>query len=100
MTIHDCLFPADPGSLATIRAFLRDLGESHVVPKTTVDEFLLAVSEAASNAILHGAAGRIRVTWRSLGDRIEVEIVDDGVFRAPPREVPPMRGLGIPSWST
>ena len=60
-------FTRDTTQLAHIRRFVRTWFEERDVPRDTIDDFELAVSELATNAIQHGA-----------GDTIDVELTADG----------------------
>jgi serine/threonine-protein kinase RsbW len=65
-------FARDTTQLSQIRRFVRGWFEQHDVPADAVDDFELAVSELATNAIQHGA-----------GSTIEVELaVDHGSLSA------------------
>ncbi len=61
---HD--FPAHPGELHRLRGLLSDWAGTHQVPEAAVFALLLAVNEAAANAIEHAyqgrAPGRVDVT--------------------------------------
>lgn len=50
---HTIRIAADPAELATLRAQVRDWLESNHVPNERQDDVVLAISEAASNAIEH-----------------------------------------------
>lgn len=88
-------FPSDRSALGPIRAFIR--GQAQAGPFAGwADSFVLAVSEASANAILHSGSPEISVTWRAFGDRAEVEVRDRGLFvRAAPAEDEdkPSRGI-------
>lgn len=91
-------FHAHPSSLSHVRDWVRrqsvDVGLS---PRTT-EELVLAVNEAAANAVLHSGSRDVTVNWRPLDEQIEVEIRDEGVFRRRVRvsEVDGPGGYGIP----
>jgi anti-sigma regulatory factor (Ser/Thr protein kinase) len=63
-----------------IRAFVRTKGAAAGVDAASLDELVLATSEAASNAVLHANATLIRVSWSEEGDRAVVVVHDDGIF--------------------
>src|SRR5215207_3738470 len=74
---------ASPFELASLRRAARDaLGE---LPTQIADELLLALDEAATNAILHGSGGgdpiqvavRVRDTW------VEASVLDHGPTEPP-----------------
>ena len=91
--------PALPTSLATIRAELRAwLPWASVDPDVTQD-MLLAVGEAASNSVEHGAAGAaqpvdIAITASVVDGVLHLTVVDNGRWRLPPTS-PGNRGHGI-----
>jgi anti-sigma regulatory factor (Ser/Thr protein kinase) len=96
----DAVYPADPTRLAEIR---RDV--AHAATGCGADAFALqriglAVSEAATNAILHAYPQRepgcdVRVRVRHAGDDfIDVSVCDEGVGIGPGRVSPGM-GLGL-----
>jgi anti-sigma regulatory factor (Ser/Thr protein kinase) len=65
---------------------------SHVLP-----DLLIAVSEAAANAILHSGTEEFRVSWRSTQDRVRITVEDDGIFvdRVPVPEIDGVAHRGI-----
>jgi anti-sigma regulatory factor (Ser/Thr protein kinase) len=86
---------ASPSRLAELRRAVRS-GLAKVpaaIPSEVVDEVVLAVSEAATNAILYGSGDTqpVTVTVRVGGGWIEVTIRDRGRPAAPPTA--PMTGL-------
>jgi serine/threonine-protein kinase RsbW len=46
-----------------------------------IADLILAVTEACSNAIRHSGSPEFGVTVEELADGVEVEVVDDGLFR-------------------
>ena len=74
------MFAGDARSIALIRSLVREVGARAGLDQQRVDDLVLASSEAANNAVLHGQAASIVVRWQLLADRIEIEITDDGVF--------------------
>jgi anti-sigma B factor antagonist len=73
-------FPADRTALQEIRTFVRSRAVTDSFGRWA-DNLALAVSEACANAILHSGTPEITVTWKSLPDRVEVEVRDEGIFR-------------------
>jgi anti-sigma regulatory factor (Ser/Thr protein kinase) len=67
--------PRDPSGPAfargTVESALRD------VPRDRMTDILLAVSELVTNAVRHGE-GEIEVHIEHLGDRLRLEVVDEG----------------------
>ncbi len=72
-------FPARSEALSDVRRFIRESAVASGV-HGDVDDLLLAVSEAAANAIRHSGTERFRVRWRRSGQSVTVEVEDDGVF--------------------
>jgi anti-sigma regulatory factor (Ser/Thr protein kinase) len=72
-------FAARTDVLASVRAFLRDCAGGALL-ESDLDDILLAVCEAAANAIRHSGSGRFRVRWRRSGQSVTVEVEDEGVF--------------------
>jgi anti-sigma regulatory factor (Ser/Thr protein kinase) len=75
---------AAPFQLAGLRRAARDaLGE---VPTQVADELLLALDEAATNAILHGSGGGdpIQVAVRVRDAWVEATVLDHGPTTPPP----------------
>jgi anti-sigma regulatory factor (Ser/Thr protein kinase) len=85
-----------PSCLAELRRTIRrNLAEAAgAIPSEVVDDVVLAVSEAAANAILYGsgAAQPVTVTVRVGGGWIEATIRDQGRPVAP--RTAPVMGLG------
>jgi anti-sigma regulatory factor (Ser/Thr protein kinase) len=74
---------ASPFELAGLRRAARDaLGE---VPTQVADDMLLALDEAATNAILHGSDGGdpIQVAVRVRDAWVEVSVLDHGPAKPP-----------------
>jgi anti-anti-sigma factor len=89
------VFPAERVRLQEIRAFIRRHAMADSFARHT-DSLVLAVSEAAANAILHSGTPEIVVAWRPSSDRVEVEVSDEGVFRrALPSDEDGATGRGI-----
>ena len=65
--------------LADVRRFIRESAAQSGV-HDEVDDLLLAVCEAASNAIRHSASERFRVRWRRSEQSVTVDVEDDGAF--------------------
>jgi anti-sigma regulatory factor (Ser/Thr protein kinase) len=91
-------FRAHPSALFEIRQFVRGLAEGAPLPETIRNDLLVAVTEACSNSILHTTTPDVRVSWRLVGDCVEIEIRDAGVFRrrVPMPELEGGGGHGIP----
>jgi anti-sigma regulatory factor (Ser/Thr protein kinase) len=79
-------FTASPAHLAELRRAVR-AGLRGRVPDEDLDDLLLALNEAATNAVLHGSGGgRVEVGVRLAGGWAEMTVLDSGPGerRAPP----------------
>ena len=76
----------------------RQAAEDEGLSPATINDIILAVSEACANAVLHSGSDEMVVTWRRSGDCVETVIKDGGTFvrRVPIPEVDKTRGHGIP----
>jgi len=105
-------WPADPRQLVLIRRELASWLEPLSLTREEVDGIVLAVDEAAANAVCHaygpGESGRVELTlWTEAsygeGTTLCIEVVDHGHWRppaegpgsAPPPERPRSGGRGI-----
>jgi anti-sigma regulatory factor (Ser/Thr protein kinase) len=72
-------FPASPAHLADLRRSVR-AGLRGVVPERDLDDLLVAINEAATNAVLYGSGGGqpVEVVVRVQGDWAEVSVLDRG----------------------
>jgi len=94
--------PAEPAQLASLRHAMDAYLDPLPLPRDRRDEIVLAVGEAAANAVEHAyrdrpESGVIDVTFWVESDAICVEIRDHGRWREPsPCTRPPgQSGLGI-----
>jgi anti-sigma regulatory factor (Ser/Thr protein kinase) len=89
-------FPADPRSLTEVRRFIGERAARDSFSEHEPD-LLLAVSEAATNAIKHSGSSRFEVAWTAVDDHAEIEVRDGGVFK-PKIPMPSLEeaGRGIP----
>lgn len=100
-------WPADPRQLAIIRRELADWLAPLSLTSHEIDDIVLAVDEAAANAVCHaygpGESGVVELTlWteRSATEgptsesTLYIEVVDHGQWQPP--ELQPAGGLGIP----
>jgi anti-sigma regulatory factor (Ser/Thr protein kinase) len=95
----DQIYPAVVESVRLARAsvvrWLREVGADELMATDVV----LAMSEACTNAVLHGHVGEMEGSFRVLaqghGDLVRVTVTDDG-FGMAPRPDSPGLGLGLP----
>ena len=95
----DASYPAQPRQVAAIRRAVCALAGRGGVDAMTLDRIELAVSEAATNVVVHAyratdGSGRIQVTARFVGDRLEISVRDDGGGMVPRTDSPGL-GLGL-----
>jgi anti-sigma regulatory factor (Ser/Thr protein kinase) len=91
--------PAIPASLAVIRAHLRTWLPTAAVNPSTGADVLLAVGEAAANAVEHAVKGTARnvvleVTAQATNTGLALTVRDNGRWHAPPPSAPGRRGHG------
>ena len=91
--------PAIPASLAVIRAGLRSWLPTAAVSAAAAGEILLAVGEAASNAVEHAVRGASRdveleVTVRATATGLALTVKDNGRWHLPASNAPGQRGHG------
>ena len=94
----DARYPAQPPALALIRRDVVDAARGCGAGADTLWQIKLAVSEAATNAVLHayrdGLAGDVHVLLERIDDHLDVSIRDSGVGISP-RSDSPGAGLGL-----
>jgi len=90
-------FRAHPSALFEIRRFVRGCAEDAGMSGQSIDELLLAVSEACANSIVHTTTPDIRLSWGADDRCVTVEVRDQGIFkrRVPMPEVEGRGGHGI-----
>jgi anti-sigma regulatory factor (Ser/Thr protein kinase) len=91
--------PAIPASLAVIRAHLRSWLPTASVSASATADLLLAVGEAASNAVEHAVRGagrnvELEVTARATVTGLALTVKDNGRWHVPAPIVPGQRGHG------
>jgi anti-sigma regulatory factor (Ser/Thr protein kinase) len=91
--------PAIPASLAVIRAHLRRWLPTTAVTASAAAEVLLAVGEAASNAVEHAVRGAahnvvVEVTARATDTGLALTVKDNGRWHVPPSRPQGHRGHG------
>lgn len=82
MTGHTRWFPAVPGSLHEVRAFVRSLADDSGLGGDDLRDVLVAVGEAVDNSVTRGGATVVGVTWDLQDQGVVVTIEDDGVFQS------------------
>jgi anti-sigma regulatory factor (Ser/Thr protein kinase)/PAS domain-containing protein len=92
--------PAVPASVGELRHALSAQLEALPVPQPLIEDIGLAVSEAATNAVLHaylghGEPGPLLLSARLMDDRVHVVVRDHGRGMTPRPDSPGL-GLGLP----
>lgn len=87
----DILLPRDPTCAAVARRLLEDQLDGGV-DRTVVDNAKLIATELVTNALVHGK-GRIGLRSRIDGDRLRIEVTDEGEGGRLEPIVPPGHGL-------
>ena len=93
----DLTVRAVAGSVPPLRHATMQAARAHGADEHMVTRIALAVSEAATNAVLHAfpdAPGSVRVSVRHAGDAIDVIVADDGIGLTPRADSPGL-GLGL-----
>src|SRR3954462_14087156 len=87
--------PAEPASVALIRGHIERFAAGHGADRMALADIALAVSEAATNAVVHAFVdrdpGTIRAAVRARDDAFVIVICDDGRGMQPRTDSP---GLG------
>jgi anti-sigma regulatory factor (Ser/Thr protein kinase) len=91
--------PAIPASLAVVRDHLRSWLPAASVNPVVAAEVLLAVGEAAANAVEHAVRGaanavELEVTARATDTGLTLTVKDNGRWHAPPTNARAQRGHG------
>ncbi|MBD5654203.1 MAG: ATP-binding protein [Candidatus Eremiobacteraeota bacterium] len=87
--------PALPESSPKLRHTLREFLEALTLDRSRVDDVVLAVGEAAGNAIEHayrGVDGVVNLSAHVTGSQLIIEVRDSGCWRL---EGDPERGRGL-----
>ena len=92
-------FPASPTELAGLREQLRGWLEDNDVPEDVERGVVLAVSEAAANAVEHGygcdGTGLVTVVAHRVDGHLEISVRDEGVWQEASSDTDRGRGLDI-----
>lgn len=98
-TMFSHAFPASPAELLGLREHLRGWLEDNGVPEDVERGVVLAVSEAAANAVEHGyrcdGAGLVTVVAHRLDGHLDISVRDEGAWQAASSETDRGRGLDI-----
>jgi serine phosphatase RsbU (regulator of sigma subunit)/integral membrane sensor domain MASE1/anti-sigma regulatory factor (Ser/Thr protein kinase) len=90
---------ADPARLAGLRGEVAAWFERSGIPTAALKDVQLAVTEAVTNSILHAYAdvepGSVAVTGAFTGDRVLIEVIDEGSGVVPRYDSPGL-GMGLP----
>ncbi len=89
---------ADAATLRDVRRRVREWAAAAALDVDITDDLLLAIGEAAANAVEHaygGTPGRLRVEATVLGgQKVSVTVADEGRWRTAPAD-PGFRGRGL-----
>jgi len=91
-------YVATPDAIGRVRADLAEFAAGHGMHRTRVDDVRLAVSEAVTNAVLHGyrdAAGTVRVSGRLADGALCVSVRDFGCGMRPQPIATGRIGMGL-----
>jgi serine/threonine-protein kinase RsbW len=90
-------FAAVPRSLAAIRSFVRTQGARGPLARAALEDLVLAVSEACTNAIVHSGTSQVHVTVVNDDPCVHVTVLDEGMYqhRLPTRSALGEGGRGI-----
>lgn len=95
-------YEATPTSVGVLRNQIAALARELGLPEEAIGDIRLAVSEAATNALVHGVRGgegSIRVEAQMHDEELQIVISDDGVGMQPRPDSPGL-GLGLPVIAT
>jgi len=96
-------FVAAPAIVAEVRSGVTAFAKQHGAPGEVIVDIALAVSEAATNAVLHAFVdlppGRVSVVAEPGNDCLLVRVIDEGRGMMPRSDSPGL-GLGLPTMAT
>ena len=97
-------WPAVPEAVADLRGHVIEFAQRAGAPPETISSIKLAVSEAATNAVLHAYVdtpeqGEVRAVVCAEPDRLVVVVRDWGSGMVPRLDTPGL-GLGLPTIAT
>jgi serine/threonine-protein kinase RsbW len=91
--------PAHQDSLALLRHVVRGFRDAYAIGQSTMDDIVLAVSEAASNVVQHAYGrrqGTMTIVARTEDGRLHVLVRDHGAGIVPPADTPVLgHGLAL-----
>ena len=90
--------PAVPESIGTLRRAARDVAERCGAADEVASDVALAVSEAATNAVVHAyrdEPGILALAAQTIDHEVLFRVIDDGAGLIPRPDSPGM-GLGLP----
>jgi serine/threonine-protein kinase RsbW len=93
----DELYEAEPKSVPRARSRVAAFAASAGAGRAQVDSVRLAVSEAVTNAVVHGyrgAPGRVHITAEVRGGELRIVVRDEGTGMRPMTDRPGL-GLGL-----
>jgi stage II sporulation protein AB (anti-sigma F factor) len=96
--IFDRSYPATPVSVGRARADVAAFAAAHGVARACVDDIRLAVSEAVTNAVMHGyrgTSGTVHITARRGDGSLWISIRDFGCGMQPRPIGAGRRGMGL-----
>ena len=73
-----------PSTLVEVRAFVQAQAAVVGLSQRRASDLLIAVNEAATNAIEHSRGLTVKVIWRAANFGVQVDVIDDGIFHARP----------------
>ena len=91
----EATFPAVPLGVAAVRGEMTAIARRCGLDELGVGDVALAVSEAATNAVVHANAETIYVTASQADGQLTIVVADDGGGMSPRPDSPGM-GLGLP----
>jgi anti-sigma regulatory factor (Ser/Thr protein kinase) len=90
--------PAVAASVGPLRRAARDVAERCGAPDDVVSDITLAVSEAATNVVVHAyreTPGTLALTAEAIDHEVLFHVIDDGEGLTPRADSPGI-GLGLP----
>ena len=91
--------PAHRDSLSLLRHVVRGFRDAYGVAAATMDDIVLAISEAATNVVVHAygrRSGAITVVAHSASGLLHILVRDHGCGIAPPNDTPKLgHGLAL-----